>query len=88
VYWAKAGGPLSGPPAWTAATCYLGADGSASFDPGNPAPGSWIHFVVVGNNGAIEGSYGRSSGGAERPAANPQISCGYVQLLTDVCASP
>ena len=32
-------------------------------------------FLVVARNGAGEGSYGRSSGGVERPPAGPGTSC-------------
>ncbi len=78
IYWAGRAGPLAGPASWSAASCLLGADGSASFDPGPLAAGSWLYFVVVGNDGAREGSYGRDGAGSERPPASALPGCAYA----------
>jgi hypothetical protein len=77
VYWGA--GPITGGLAWTAATCGLGTDGTSSFDPGNPPPGVLIYFVIVGQNATSEGSYGRSSAGAERPEAVGVGACDRLQ---------
>jgi hypothetical protein len=67
--------------AWTSRFCYLDNSGTLTFDPG---PTSSIYFVVVGNNGSVEGSYGLASGG-ERPAAGPGGLCSYTQTLSGSC---
>jgi hypothetical protein len=68
-------------PAWTGRHCGLGASGTATFQP----PGSAVYFVVVANNGAVEGSYGRTSSGTERSAAGPGGACAYTQQLSGSC---
>jgi hypothetical protein len=45
--------------AYAAAACGIGASGSASFDPG----ASSAFFLVVGDDGALEGSYGAATAG-------------------------
>lgn len=85
VYWGAATGPLSGQPSWTDQACGLGASGSASFDPGDPPDGAWKYFVIVGNNGAAEGSYGLDSSGSERPEATGLPSCDIPQQLSGTC---
>jgi hypothetical protein len=57
--------------------CGIGTSGAASFDPG---PGS-VFFLVVGNNGTTEGSYGQTSQGIERPEATGLGACDYPQAL-------
>jgi hypothetical protein len=52
---------------WSGVSCGLGDSGSAAFDPGDPPAGSFFYFVVVGNNGTDEGSYGLDSSGGQRP---------------------
>jgi hypothetical protein len=65
--------------AWSQRFCSLGASGSLSFTPsGN------VYFVVAGNNGAIEGSYGRTSTG-ERPPGGSGGACSYAQDLSGTC---
>ena len=66
---------------WSQRYCALGASGSASF---TPASGGQ-YFVLVGNNGAIEGSYGRASNGTERRAAGSGGACSYTQQLGGTC---
>jgi len=61
---------------WSGSTCGIG-------NTFNPGAGSFF-FVVVGNAGAVEGSYGESGMGAERPAAGA-ASCGRTQVLGSAC---
>jgi hypothetical protein len=77
-------GPISGAPSWTAAACGLGTSGSASFDPGDPAPGEFFYFVIVGQDATREGSFGSSSAG-ERPEAQGVGSCDRPQVLGGGC---
>jgi hypothetical protein len=86
AYWDDA--TRSGPFAWDGQACNLGASGSATFDPGTPAPGHVISFVIAGTDGAVEGSYGRSSSAAERPEATTLAGCNYPQRLADACTGP
>jgi hypothetical protein len=60
----------------------VGDSGGASF---NPGPGS-VFFVVVANNGSVEGSYGKDSSGiTERPEASGLPGCDYTQDLSNSC---
>ena len=61
---------------WSQRFCSLGASGSLSFTPSGS-----VYFVVAGNNGTTEGSYGQTSAG-ERPAAGG--GCSYTQDLSGV----
>ncbi|MCU0231396.1 MAG: hypothetical protein MUC67_08450 [Acidobacteria bacterium] len=81
IYWSTRAGPLAGPPAWSAQACGFDSSGAAAFDPGPLAAGSWLYFVVVGHDGAREGSYGRDAGGAERPPAGVLPVCSFEQDL-------
>jgi hypothetical protein len=65
--------------AWSQRFCSLGTSGSLSFTPSGD-----VYFVVAGNNGTVEGSYGRSSTG-ERPAGGTGGACPYVQDLSGTC---
>ncbi len=68
--------------AWTGAACGVGASGTATFDPG---AGS-VFFVVVGTDGAAEGSYGRDGDGVERPEDVGTPGCDLPQdLAGNVC---
>jgi hypothetical protein len=62
------------------AACFLGASGTASFDPGS---GSWF-FLVAASNGSDEGSYGKNSIGVERPEADGVGVCDVPQDLDGV----
>jgi len=80
-------GPLSqvSTHGWSGDVCDIGDSGSLTgFNPGS---GSYF-FVVVGNQGGDEGSYGtaRDTGGAltERPDF-PANLCGQIQTLADRC---
>lgn len=83
VYWGT--GPILGGLNWTSAVCGLGTSGSASFDPGDPVSGSFYYFVVVGNNGINEGSYGRNSLNEEREEATEIMGCDFAQQLNGAC---
>lgn len=76
-------GPLSGVDSYqyTGAECGVGMTGSATFNPGAGA----YFFLVVGNNGAVEGSYGLDAAGAERPEAAGPAECDYPQDLNASC---
>jgi len=84
IYWGLASGSMSGV-VWTNAACGFGAQGSAAFDPGAPPPGGVYYFVVVPSNGVTQGSYGRSSAGAERPAATGLGACNLSRTLGGTC---
>ncbi len=62
------------------AVCDIGVSGSASFDPG---AGS-VFFLIVGNNGSSEGTYGMNSIPAERPEASGITQCEFPQDLGGV----
>jgi len=83
VFWGQS--PISGNLSWTNGVCGLGTSGTASFDPGNPNPNSFFYFVIVGNNGAVEGSYGKNSSSVERPEATGISGCDFPQDLLDTC---
>jgi hypothetical protein len=63
--------------------CGIGTSGTYNqFDPG---PGSFF-FVVVGTIGSgMEGSYGRSTAGVERPEDLSDPVCSFTQTLTSTC---
>ena len=82
VYWGN--GPIDGSVVWTHAACALGNTGSSSFDPGDPPPDGLIYFVIVGQNGLKEGSYGAGTAG-ERPEAIGVGACDKPQDLTGSC---
>ncbi len=86
VYWGY--GPIAGSLAWTNAACAVGNTGTASFDPGDPAPETFLYFVIVGQSATKEGSYGRAltgTGPVERPEAVAVGACDRPQDLTGVC---
>jgi len=87
VAYVGSGGPgaLNGPLAWTAAHCGLGVSGAASFDPGSPAAGTFLYFVIVGQDSEQEGSYGRNSAGAERPEAVGLGVCDQPRAVLPTC---
>jgi uncharacterized repeat protein (TIGR03803 family) len=66
--------------AYSGQTCNLGKSGTATL---NPGPGSSF-WLVVGNTTTLEGSYGRRTGGIERPAASLP-GCAYVQDSSATC---
>ena len=84
IYWGLWDPQFPGP-YFESALCLPDAAASATFDPGDPAPGTFLFFVVVGNNHTAEGSYGQDSTGAERWPASPPGSCHYPQDLQPGC---
>ena len=79
-------GPLSAVSSlgFSGSVCGIGTTGSyAGF---NPGPGSYF-FLVVGNDGAHEGSYGQSVQGGTSAERFPYVgsACGEVQQLADAC---
>jgi hypothetical protein len=83
VYWGT--GPIAGALVWTGSACGRGTDGTTSFDPGNPPPGGFSYFVIVGQDAAHEGSYGSSSSGAERPEAIGVGACDRPRAIGGGC---
>lgn len=75
-------GPLSsvGGYDYTAAACGRGISGSASFVPDSGS----VFFLIVGNDGVSEGSYGTNGSGAERPEDTGTPSCDLPQTLTGI----
>jgi hypothetical protein len=82
VYWSTSTTPLAGLPTWSGQACGLDASGTATFDPGLLEAGSWLYFVVVGHDGAREGSYGRDAAGTERLPAGVLPGCSFEQDLS------
>jgi hypothetical protein len=76
-------GPLSGLPAmsFSQRDCNRGTSGATSFTLG---PGSWF-WVIVGNDGAKEGSYGRNRAGTERAEDTAASACNLPQDLSASC---
>ena len=62
-------------------TCALGATGTAAIrlDPGSQ------FFLIVGNDGAAEGSYGLDGDGLERAEDASLASCSLPQELAQRC---
>jgi hypothetical protein len=69
---------------YTTAQCLGDVSGSVTV---TPSAGS-VFFLVVGNNGTQEGSYGKVTGGAERPEAGAVSGCDFAQVLTGNCDPP
>jgi hypothetical protein len=76
-------GPLSGIAThqYAGQVCNLGSSGIATFDPGSGN----AYWVLAGTAAAFEGSYGRSSSGAQRPEAVAVAACDLPQNLTGAC---
>jgi hypothetical protein len=73
-------GTLGNFTSYVQAECNAGTAGSWPVTP----PGGDIFWVVVGVNGANEGSYGEYGGGGERPS-DGGAQCGYWQDLSGTC---
>jgi hypothetical protein len=82
VYWG--GLPIAGGLSYADSGCSADTTGFLSFDP----PAGDAFFLVVGQNGEVEGSYGRDSAGAQRPQAAGVGLCDYPQALTGTCDPP
>ncbi len=61
--------------------CGIGTSGAGVF---NPGAGS-VFFLIVGDNGTVEGSYGTNSSGVERPESFGLAACDRPQVLTTLC---
>jgi hypothetical protein len=71
---------------YTGVECSVGMGGTASF---NPGVGSY-YFLIVGNNGNVEGSYGFKQPdvpplGDQRPEDIDTTGCPYPRELTAIC---
>ena len=76
-------GPLSGVAsyAYSGRVCGLGVSGTAAFNPGSGS----VFWIVVGTTSTLEGSYGTSSGGAERPETTGLGACDLPRSLATGC---
>jgi len=76
-------GPLSGIAsyAYTGQVCGIGTSGSATF---NPGAGN-VFWIVAGTTSSVEGSYGTSSAGTERPEAIGLAACDLPQGPSPGC---
>jgi hypothetical protein len=78
-------GPLASVSAygWQESDCSLDSSGAGSFVP-VPAVGDSLFWVIVGHNPTLEGSYGKSGAGLERPpfTASP---CPQAQEVNALC---
>jgi len=87
IYWGMAGPFPIGPPGlnWVNGACGMGVSGTAFFDPGMPEPGRLFYFIIAGQNGSVEGSYGQNAAGVEEPEATLPIVCDVPQYLGGIC---
>jgi hypothetical protein len=68
---------------YSGAVCNVGASGTASFD--STGMGN-LFFVITGNNGTVEGSFGLDGSGGERPEDTLATGvCDHSQDLTGTC---
>ena len=67
---------------YSGAACGRGRSGATSFNPGGL---NRAFFLIVGNTGLLEGSYGRRSSGVERPEDTATLGCDLPQDLSAVC---
>jgi len=84
IYYAPMG--QAGIPEWTGNDCAAGSSGTHTFRPG---AGSYF-FVIAGNDGAKEGSYGKARFGSTLVERTPHVAntCGLAQDLAHACTSP
>lgn len=66
---------------YTGAACWRGNSGTTSFDPGVAN----AFFLIVGNTGIVEGSYGLDGAAFERPEHLATAECDLAQDLSGVC---
>jgi hypothetical protein len=69
---------------YTGALCNVGNDGTTTLDSGPES----VFFLVVANNGEVEGSYGADSAGAQRPEDFATAVCDVPQDLSGSCDTP
>ena len=65
----------------TQRSCNRGVSGTTTF---NPGPGSYF-WMIVGNDGVKEGSYGTNRAGIERPEDSGASACNLPQSLAARC---
>ena len=68
--------------AYSGAECWCGDTGTASFDPGGTTN---LFFLIVGNNGSVEGSYGRDHADEQRPEDVATAGCDLPRDLSGAC---
>ena len=68
---------------WSGQVCGLGTGDAYEWTP--PASPESLFFVVVGNNGVVEGSYGVDGAGLERPEDALGADCPLPQDLANRC---
>ncbi len=78
VYWGDLSQVSSYP--WSGSQCTSGS-GAIDFTP----PEGNVFFVVVGNSGVKEGSYGKNSAGTQRPGATGIGACDVPQQVIATC---
>jgi hypothetical protein len=66
---------------YAGADCITDTTGFMSFTPAQPS----AFFLVVGNNGTLEGSYGKNSLGQQRPEAGNINGCNFPMDLSGTC---
>lgn len=66
---------------YTGQACGLGVSGNTSFIPGIDS----AFWLIVGNDGSAEGSYGQASGGGERSEDSGLATCPLPQDLSGSC---
>ncbi len=84
VYWGQSQGAISSL-VFSGGQCGLGTSGQAQADPGDPPAGTFFYFVIVGNNGTVEGSYGTDSLGTQRPESVGLSGCDIPQDINGAC---
>ena len=67
------------------AACGRGMSGTTSFDPGGSGD---VFFLIVGNTGSVEGSYGVDGSAAERPEDTGTAGCDVPRDLSGTCSTP
>jgi hypothetical protein len=68
---------------YSGAACGRGTSGTTSFHPGAIEN---VFFVIVGNTGVVEGSYGADGDGAERPEDTGTAGCDLPLDLSGTCS--
>ena len=70
---------------YTGASCWRGHTGTTSFDPAGVTD---TFFVIVGNTGTVEGSYGLDGTSSERPEDTFTAGCDLPRDLSATCGLP
>jgi len=80
-------GPLSNVSTYgySGETCGFDNSGSVTWDYAAAGAPTSLFFLIVGNDGALEGSYGTDSDGTERPRHTTNVSCLLPQNLAGRC---